>query len=111
MSFMRIIVNDIAASKGGAMTVLKDFYETVKLQNDDNEWIFLLGDNYLEETENIKVLTFKKEKASQIKRLCFDLFYGRKIINKLNPDVVLSFQNTICFGVKCKQVVYVLRQS
>ena len=47
---MRIVVNDIAASKGGALTVLKDFYSCVRENDKENEWIFLLGDNLLEET-------------------------------------------------------------
>lgn len=104
---MRIIVNDIAASCGGALTVLRDFYNTVRTLNDRNEWIFLLGSDLIEETDNIRVITLPEVKASHIKRLCFDLFNGRKIINSLKPDVVLSLQNTKCFGVKCKQVVYV----
>ena len=41
---MRIVVNDIAASKGGALTVLKDFYNCVRENDTENEWIFLLGD-------------------------------------------------------------------
>ncbi len=104
---MRIVVNDIAASKGGAMTVLKDFYECVRDNDTENEWIFLLGDNYLEETDNIKVITLPEVKKSRIKRLIFDKFSGRKFIKTLNPDVVFSMQNTIVYGLRnIPQLIY-----
>lgn len=103
---MRIVVNDIAASKGGAMTVLQDFYNTVKEIDHENEWIFLLGDKYLEETENIKIITLPEIKSSTLKRLAFDLFTGKKFIEKLSPDVVFSMQNTVTFGLDIPQVIY-----
>lgn len=103
---MRIVVNDIAANKGGAMTVLKEFYECVRENDRENDWIFLLGDNYLEETENIKVITLPEIKKSGLKKLMFDFFTGKKFIKKLNPDVVFSLQNIITFGLKVPQVIY-----
>ena len=103
---MRIVVNDIAASKGGAMTVLKDFYQCVKENDRENEWIFLLSDKYLEETENIKVITLPEIKKSGFKKLIFDFFTGKKFIKSLEPDVVFSMQNIITFGLKVPQVIY-----
>ena len=103
---MRIVVNDIAASNGGALSILKDFYSYVKFDT-QNEWIFLLGDNYLEETDNIKIVTFPDVKRNKLKKVMFDLFNGAKYINQLNADVVLSLQNIITFGVKSRQIVYI----
>lgn len=104
---MRIIVNDIAASKGGAITILKQFYDFIKENEDRNEWIFLLGENYLEETEKIKVKSFPQIKKSRTKRILFDCFTGKKVIESYNPDVVVSLQNIITFGVKAPQIVYI----
>ena len=92
---MRIVVNDIAASTGGALTVLKEFYNCVKENDRENEWIFLLGDYLLEETDNIKIHVLKDVKASGIKKLAFDFVTGKNYIRKLNPDVVVSLQNII----------------
>ncbi len=103
---MRIVVNDVAASKGGAMTVLRDFYNSVRENDTENEWIFLLGDKYLEETENIKVIALPSVKSSQLKRLCFDFFTGKRFISGLKPDVVFSMQNTVTFGLNIPQVIY-----
>ena len=104
---MRIVVNDIAASTGGAMTILKDFYRCVRENDTENEWIFLLGDEYLEETERIKIMTFPHVKRSKIKKLQFDFFKGKKIIEELRPDAVLSLQNVITHGLKVPQLTYV----
>lgn len=104
---MRIVVNDIAASHGGAMTVLKDFYSTVCSYDKENEWIFLLNDRYFEEVENVKIITLPEIKKSKAKKLLFDFVTGRKFIQKLQPDIVFSLQNIITFGVKVPQVVYI----
>ncbi|EKA15884.1 glycosyltransferase [Enterococcus sp. GMD5E] len=103
---MRIVVNDIAASEGGAMSVLKDFYEEVKEFGADHEWIFLLGDYYLEETPNIKVYVYPEIKKSWLKRLNFDFYFGKNIVNEFKPDIYLSLQNTATLGIRCQQVVY-----
>ncbi len=104
---MRIVVNDIAASTGGALSILRDFHSFVKNTDRENEWIFLLGDRYIEETENIKVITLPSIKKSGFKKIIFDFFTGRKFINGLKPDCVISLQNIITFGVKAKQFVYI----
>ncbi len=104
---MRIVVNDIAASSGGALSVLTDFYNFVKENYRNDEWIFLLGDKYIEETENIKVVLLPEIKGSHKKKLMFDFFTGKKVINDLNPDAVISLQNIITFGVDAPQMVFI----
>ncbi|PEJ25953.1 glycosyltransferase [Peribacillus butanolivorans] len=109
---MRIVVNDIAASSGGALTVLKSFYNHVKSSKKGmkHEWIFLLNADFLEETDNIKIIVINDVKKNWINRLRFDLINGKKIISELKPDIVFSLQNTITFRLKCPQVLY-LHQS
>ena len=102
----RILVIDTAASSGGALTVLQDFYNTVCNSNEDIEWIFLVSGHYIEEKENIKVIV-RPELKSHMRRLAFDCFIGRRFVNKINPDVVFSLQNTTLMGVHVPQVVYV----
>ena len=104
---MRIVVNDIAACMGGAMTVLRDFYRCVCENDTENEWIFLLGDKYFEETENVKIIAMPAVKKSGVNKLLFDFVTGRKFVASLKPDVVLSLQNIITFGLKVPQVVYI----
>ncbi|EME3525110.1 glycosyltransferase family 1 protein, partial [Enterococcus faecium] len=71
---MKIVVNDIAASEGGALSVLNEFYAEILASEDKNEWFFFLGKDYIPETNNIKVKTFPKIKKSWTRRLLFDLF-------------------------------------
>lgn len=104
---MRIVVNDIAAEYGGAMSILEQFYNYIKEKDTQNEWIFILSGNYLEETEKIKVILNTDVKKSGLHKLWFDFFSGRKLINDLKPDLVLSLQNIITFGVKAPQIVYI----
>ena len=105
---MRIVVNDIAASSGGALSILKSFYNyLIKTEiGKKNEWIFLLSDKYIEEKDNIRVFVLDKIKKNWLSRLKFDLYSGKKIISKLEPDILFSLQNTIVFGLKCPQVLY-----
>ncbi len=104
---MRIVVNDIAASTGGALTVLKAFYNCIREHDHENEWIFLLGDRLLEETDNIRVRVLKDVKASGFRKMLFDFVTGRRYIRDLQPDVVVSLQNIITFGVKVPQLLYI----
>lgn len=102
----RILVIDVAASSGGALTVLQDFYKAVCDSAADIEWFFLLSDHYVAEKENIRVIVRPKLK-SHIRRLVFDCATGRNLIKKINPDIIFSLQNTTLMGVHVPQVVYV----
>lgn len=104
---MRIVVNDIAASSGGALTVLKSFYRYVRDFDQGNEWIFLLGGDLLDETSHIRTIVLPEVKNSWLRRLYFDLISGRRLISQLMPDSVLSLQNTYTYGLRCPQIVYV----
>ena len=109
---MRIVVDDIAASKTGALSVLRDFYNAVieyesSRIGDRNEWIFVLGDKLLEETDNIKVIVRDDVKSSRKNRLMFDLKTGADFFESLKPDVLFSMQNTLPRGYKGRQVLYV----
>ena len=104
---MRIVVVDVAAKLGGALSILKDFYNYVKTNDTDNEWIFLVGGHYLEETENIKIEIIPNISQNHIRRLLFDNITGKKIIMKYKPDVVFSLQNTMPRGLDTRQVLYI----
>ena len=104
---MRIVVNDIAAEFGGALTVLKSFYEYILDHDHENEYFFLLSSRLLEETDRIKIVICDEVKKSGLHKMKFDFFTGRKLINDLKPDYVLSLQNIITFGVKARQGAYV----
>lgn len=104
---MRIVVNAIAASTGGALTILESFGRHVREFGGDHEWVFLLGSDLLEQSDNIRTVVLPSVKRSWLRRLAFDFVTGRRLIASLRPDVVFSLQNTYTYGIECPQVVYV----
>lgn len=103
---MRIVVVNTAASEGGALSILRDFYDYIKSINDNHEWIFILSGNYIEETNNIKVIIKEEVKYSWIKRLKWEFIYSAKFINNIKPDVVFSMQNTLSSSIRYPKMIY-----
>ena len=113
---------DIAASKTGAESVLKDFSEYLKNEPDGNEWVFITGvpdiipaAKNLEAPEQLKgepgiySLLRKDVKSSWLNRLKFEWFTGAGYIRKLKPDLVFSMENTLPggrFGVRTALYVH-----
>ncbi len=104
---MRVVVNAVACTEGGAFSILESFYRYVRECDKENEWIFLLGNDLLEDSPRLRTVVLPNVKNSWLRRLSFDLVSGRRFISSLNPDVLLSLQNTHTDGVLCPQVVYV----
>ena len=102
---MRILVYDVAADSGGAVTVLQSFYEEFK-QDKENEYLFVLSVYELEETDNIHVLNFPWIKRSSIHRLYFDNFVAHKLVKAYEIDKVLSLQNIELPHAGVPQIVY-----
>lgn len=104
---MKILVNDLAASSGGALTILKDFYNYISKNELDHEWIFLLSNRYLEEKKNIKIITLPFVKNNWIERLKFDFIFSKKLLDEINPDIIISLQNTAFMHTNIPQITYV----
>lgn len=108
---MKIMVFDVPACSGGALSILNDFYqEIVQHYDNDIEWIFILSKPSLQETENVKVIRFPWIKKSWFHRLFFDYFIAPKLVKNIQPDKIFSLQNVIVPKVKVDQIVY-LHQS
>lgn len=102
---MRLLIYDVAADSGGAVTVLKSFYEEF-LKDTSNEYIFVLSVCELPETEHIRVLNFPWIKKSPLHRLYFDQIVAHKLVKKYRADKVLSLQNIELPHAGVPQVVY-----
>ena len=108
---MKILVYDVAAEYGGAMTVLRDFYQEV-LEKSPREiqWVFALSQPVLEARPGVKVLCFPKPKKSHLHRLLFEHLDFPKILAQERPDVVISLQNMPVARYGGRQLVF-LHQS
>ena len=105
---MNIMVFDVPASSGGALSILRDFYNEVKIESNKSiKWFFVLSTPELEETKNIKIFRFPWIKKSWIHRLYFDYFVAPKLIKKYNIDKTLSFQNVVVPHTEVPQILYV----
>ncbi len=104
---------DIAASKTGALSVLRDFYRCVaEREEGEDQWIFVTGTrDALKELprKDIRIVTREDVKASSGARLFFEFFSGGRWINRFSPDVVFSLENTLPRGIgkRTRTVLYV----
>ncbi|MFP7299077.1 glycosyltransferase [Neobacillus niacini] len=103
---MKIMVFDVPAESGGALTVLHEFYNEFK-KDISNEYILVVSKPKLKETQNTKVLRFPWIKKSWIHRIFFDQFIAPRLIKKFAVDKVISLQNIMISHSKVYQTVYV----
>lgn len=103
---MNILVYDIAASEGGALSVLHEFYSKC-VEDKSNFFVFILSTPVFPSTDNIKVLNFKWIKKSWLHRLFFDYFKANLLVSKYKIDKIISLQNIIVPNVNCTQTVLV----
>lgn len=102
---MRIMVFDVPAESGGALTILNQYYQEA-LKDKENEWIFIVSTPVLKECDNVEVLNYPWIKKSWFHRLYFDKFVAHKLVEKYQVDEILSLQNVIVTKVKVKQTLY-----
>ena len=106
---MKVMVFDVPASSGGALTILHQYYEKA-IKDTTKEWIFVVSTPELKEYPHIKVINFPWIKKSWFHRLYFDNFVAKKVVDKNKPDEILSLQNILIPRTEKKQTLY-LHQS
>lgn len=108
---MKILVMNVAAQNGGAMTVLQEFYrQAACCGRPDIQWYFILSGPYVQETENIRVLLYPWVKKSWLHRLFFDWVTAPGLVRSLGVDRIFSQQNLLVRG-KCRDQILYLHQS
>lgn len=107
---MNILVVDIAAQHGGALSVLKDFLAFVKedRQSKQHNWKFVVSYPELNVTDDISVEIVPKGRTPWLSRMFSENRIIRQIANEFQPDIILSLQNTHIRGLsKYKQAIYI----
>ncbi len=107
---MKVLVYDVAAEDGGGLLLLKEFHEAAKTAPGHIKWVFLTSLPELEETENIEVRRYPEVKRSWLNRLRFEHQKMPRIIEEVQPELVISLQNMPVKRCKVRQFVY-LHQS
>lgn len=103
---MKIMIFDVPAESGGALSILNQYYDRA-LKDSKNEYYFIVSTPNIEEKDNIRVLRFPWIKKSWVHRYFFDKFLSSNLVKKYKIDEVLSLQNIIIPRVKVPQGVYV----
>lgn len=102
------MVFDIPADQGGALSILKDFYEEIStVDNADINWFFVISTPVLDSKDNIQVLNFPKTKKSWAHRLYFDYVIAPKLVKDYHIDKILSLQNVTIPYTSVHQILYV----
>ena len=102
---MRVLVIDVAAEHGGALSILNQYVDKFK-EDKENEYIVCVGNLNFEDTHNVRFLKFPWVKRSKLHRMYFDSRYVKKIVKKYSPDRIFSLQNK-AFKIKnISQEVY-----
>lgn len=89
---MKILVVDVAAEGGGALSVLNRYIERFQTEK-KNEYIVCVGNLNFVDCENVKFLKLPWVKKSYFHRMFFDFFYIKELVEKYNPNMVFSLQN------------------
>ena len=106
---MRIAVVDVAAEKGGALTVLQDFLRFVQSEScfcQEQEWFFYTSKDIGINDKRIRSIVVPKVKKSWFHRLYWEKRLASKEFQKEKIDVVISLQNTAVVEGNYKQIVY-----
>lgn len=103
----KIIIFNVPASSGGALTILKQYYNKA-INDKKNDYVFVISTPQLKDIENVKILKYPWVKKSWLHRLYFDKFISKKIIKKETPTEILSLQNTfIKNNQNLNQTIYI----
>ncbi|WP_170254251.1 glycosyltransferase [Nocardioides szechwanensis] len=84
---------DVAASHGGAMSVLSDFYDELVATQRPGKVYLVHSTGQFRSTESVRVLKYSWPKRNWIFRLAFDLFMAPMLIGVTRAERVVSLQN------------------
>ena len=102
---MKILVYDIPAVHGGALTILKECYDFACTCT-NVEWVFIVSVPGIASREHIKVYCVPEKTRKRINRILFEHTTLQRIIRQEQCDYILSLVNVVVPRNKKKQVVY-----
>lgn len=102
---MKILVFDVPATSGGALTILNEYH--LRAKNDSsNSWFFIIGQANLIEYDNVKTKKYPWVKKNWVYRLFFDWIISPIIAKKIKPDLIISLQNVTIPFTNVRQQLY-----
>jgi len=108
LSRHRVLVVDVAASSGGALSILKDFTGYLTLNEVGVDWTFLVSSDAISSSVPwIRVVRDVYPKRSWAHRMVWEILRAPRLVRHYAPDAVFSLQNTAVLFTRVPQVVYV----
>lgn len=102
---MKILVYDIPAYCGGALTVLKECYEYA-CSRTDIEWLFVVSIPELLSRDHVSVICVSPETRRRRNRLLFEYTRLSRLCKSNHCDCIISLVNTVLPVNRIKQLVY-----
>lgn len=102
---MKIAINDVAADRSGALSVLRAVHAAAQ-RHPEHDWLFLASRPELAESEHVRVRRFPWVKRSWLHRVLFDFVVAPCVLREEQPDIVVSLQNLATPRVRRPQVIY-----
>lgn len=106
-----IIVNDVAASFGGALNILKQFLNEISnnIKAKKYDWYIFVSNNLVDNYNYDHVKIVKVDMKSWPKRIIWDTFGVKKFLKKndLDPIYAISLMSVGFKFLKTKQIVYI----
>lgn len=106
-----IIVNDVAASSGGALSILRQFLAELK----NNEvaksyrWIVFVSNDLVNEYNDIHIEIVKVNAKKWRNRIWWETHGISRWLDKnhIRPDIAVSFMSVGFRGLNCSQIIYI----
>lgn len=107
---MKLLVYDIPAITGGALTVLKEVY-AYAVDRVDINWIFVINAKVVSleifhSKPNIRIVVAEGAERSWFARMQYDVTKLKKLVFEEKPDAVISLANVMIPICKVRQFVY-----
>lgn len=104
-----IFVNATAATEGGILTVLRQFINEIEIRNQKHVNYYVFSTiNIKTNCRNINIISNIKGK-NKLDRIIWDIVGMKKWAekNSINPDVIISLQNTGVIFNGIRQIIYI----
>lgn len=102
----RILVVDVAAHEGGALSILQHYYQQAVADTSGRRYVFCVSLPALADTPHVTVLRFPWVKKSWFHRLWFDHVTIQRVLRRYPPDEILSLQNITVARTGLPQTLY-----
>ena len=103
----KIVISAVNIVNGGALTILREFVDTLNIKNKFEIILCLHSENLINKSSNkIKVMCFPMAKKNYLLRLFYEYVYFYFLSKKIKPDIWISLHDITPNVIAKKKFVY-----